>query len=378
MDNKKVGLIGDLHIGVRNGHNDMRLWIKEYLLNYALPFFKENNITDVFQVGDFYDVRRSLIGEDMWWMVDEFIPLLAEYEITWHQIGGNHTSIRKEELTVTWDDWLERESIAHGSRCVKAYTSPQDLQIGDTLFSVVPWVNKVNVDETIEYLKNTEGAVSLGHYELSNFMMGSTLAKHGTLDEGLLTKFDAVYSGHYHNESRRSNIKYLGTPYALNWGEEEDCTTRGLYTFDTLTQKLDFQPNPDNMSIFNVIEYNYEDIASHKLGKKWIDREWLEEELGLAGSVVKVEVVNRDNSKHYKDFLKAMKLVSCVNYNVNDLTKVVDVVEQRVTSEEFKLDSLQVLLNKIDSTEGENFRHTSIAEKLKMINKKCLDNSNVI
>lgn len=378
MQNKKVGLIGDLHIGTRNGNHSFRDFIKKYLLEYALPLFKEQGITTVIQLGDFYDIRRSLIGEDMYWLVTEFIPLLDEYGITWHQIQGNHSQIRKDESTVTWDDWLERESIAHGSCCVKSYTTPQDLQLGDTLLSIVPWINKQNMEDTLEHLSKTEATISLGHYELAGFMMGASLAKHGTIDEGLLSKFDAWYSGHYHNESSRGNGKYLGTPYALDWGEEEDCTTRGLYTLDCLTQKLDFIPNPEDKTIFKVLEYNYEDIASKKQGKKWLDKDFLNDTLHLRDKVVKIEVVNRGNSKHYKDFLVAMRLVDTINYNVLDLTKEVDTVEQTVTSERFKLDPLGILIKKIESTEGDDFDHDAIIDKLKVVDNICLERNNLI
>ena len=379
IKDRKVGIVGDLHLGVRNGSIPFAEFQQNYILE-MLDYYHSIGVTSIFQLGDYVDTRRSILGETVHWLVSVFIPKLAEYGITWYQIQGNHSQVRKDSniSTLTWDGWLERESISHGSCCVKSYTTPQDVTINETTFAIVPWVNPSSHDLTVDYLNRTEAEICLGHLELANFLMGSNLAKHGTLGEGLFSKFEATYAGHYHNESSRNSIKYLGTPYDLDWGNVEDCTTRGVYTLDTLTQKLDFIPNREDQTLFQLVEYNYEDIASHKLGKKWLDHEWLETELGLASSVIRVEVTDRSNSAHYKKFVETMRLVKCINYNFLDLTTEVDTVEQEVTKEAWQEDYLGILLNKIESIEGDNYRHDSIRDKLVEINKICTDKNNLL
>ena len=45
-----------------------------------------------------------------------------------------------------------------------------------------------------------------------------------------LSKYNQVYSGHFHTISESGNIKYIGTPYTLTAGDENDI--RGFYHMD--------------------------------------------------------------------------------------------------------------------------------------------------
>ena len=377
MDNVKTGIFGDCHIGVRNGSHAFRSFQKKYILKYMIPYYKGQGIKDLWGLGDLFDIRRSLLGLDMYWLVNELLPALEDAGITLHLIVGNHEIALRDSCEINYPKWLEREAVARGSHCVIAYDKPQEVEIGDTKFLAIPWVCNDNHDRVVEMITNTDATVCLGHLELEGFLLcKGSLSKHSTLDKGLLSKFDLVLSGHYHSSSRQGNIHYLGTPYSLTWGEWEEPAENGVYVFDTLTQKLEFIPNSEDQSMFCVIEYNYSEITSKKQGKKWLDKGFLENELNLKDKVIKIEVTDRDNSSHYKKFLTTMRLVDCVNFTTLDLTKEVETFEQDVTAERFKVNTLDVLLEKVDDTEGIN--HEGVAEKLKMIHTKCVEQSNLI
>lgn len=368
----ETGLLQDLHLGVRNGSAAFREFHMMYLLEYALPYFHSKGITTVLSGGDVMDSRRSLLALDRHWIVNKLIPKLKEFNITIFALCGNHDSGLKDSLEVNWINWLAAESDGY----IVEISKPQDLTVGDCTYAMIPWICKDNYEETLKYIENTDATIAIMHAELEGFSMGGSLCTHGTIDANLLSKFDQVLSSHFHCQSKRGNIEYLGTNFDLTWGDYEDCTIKGITTINNLTQHKTFLPNPEGMSIFKVLEYNHSDITSTKVGKKWLDKSYLEDTLHLKNKVVRIEVTDRSNSSHYKAFLNTLRLIDCVNFNVLDLTKEVETFEQDVTVEEFKLSTLEVLLDKVDLTEGIN--HDGVADKLKQVYSLCIDKSNLI
>ena len=377
-----LGVFGDCHLGMRNGSHQWREYSKGYILDYMIPLYKSRGVKSVFGLGDLFDVRRSLAGLDMHWLVNELLPALEDAGITWHLIVGNHEISLLDSCEVNWPKWLERESTARGSNCVIAYDKPQDVLIGDTTYLAIPWVCKDNYDDVVKVIETTEATVVLAHLEIEGFLMGGSLCKKSTIPKSLFDKFELILTGHFHTSSKQKTSKgefiYTGSPYPTNWGEFLEPAENGIYLHNTLTGQLEFIPNPPDRSMFEVLEYNYEEIASKKLGKKWLDKDYLNDVLCLRNKVVKINVTNRSNSKHYKDFLSVMRLVATVNYSTLDLTSQVETEEQKVTSTAFKLDPIGVILDKIESTEGEGFRHEAVSDKLLKVNKICLDKNNLI
>lgn len=373
--NKKIGLVADLHIGCRGGSHVWRSFIKHYLIDYMIPTFKENNITDIIQLGDLLDVRRSLYGLDRHWIVNEFIPTLKENSLTFHTLVGNHDCSLKDTTSHSnWNLWAEAES----GGCIKAYTSPQDAIISDVVVSICPWVSKENLEATITHVESSKAAINVGHWELESFLLSKgNIAKSSTFNANTLReKFPMVLSGHYHISSEQQGgdniIKYLGTPYCLDWGSFSDNTEHGLYTIDTTTKALEFIPNPLDKTMFCVVEYDYPLIAEQKLGKKWCDPSYLSNTLELRDKLVRVEVLDKSNSSHYKKFCEALRLVDCVNYSTVDLTDKVETSEQEINLKEFKTNTLEVLLDKVDNTEGIN--HETVLDKVEKVYNMCRKN----
>ena len=72
------------------------------------------------------------------------------------------------------------------------------------------------------------------------------------MDKNIFSKFDRVFSGHYHMKSKKDNVTYLGNPYQLYWNDY-GCK-RGFHVFDTDTLKTTFYRNP--FDTFHKIYYN--------------------------------------------------------------------------------------------------------------------------
>jgi len=75
---------------------------------------------------------------------------------------------------------------------------------------------------------------------------------HEGIDRGFLSKYEHVYSGHFHTPSTKGNITYLGTPYELTWSDHGD--KKGFYILDTDTKHIDFIENTHCM--FTKVYYD--------------------------------------------------------------------------------------------------------------------------
>lgn len=378
--NTKVGLLQDIHVGLRGGSSVFRDYIKSYLIDYALPYFHSMGITEVLQGGDLMDSRVRLLAKDRGWMVKELIPKLRELDLTLHCLCGNHDLGNKDDLELSWVDWIAAES----GGCIVSCNKPQDLTVGGTTFSMIPWVCKANYNEVLEYIENTDAEIAIMHAELAGFKMAkNSLCEKGTLDTELLSKYNKVYSSHFHQESRSGNIHYLGMNYHTDWGSVESDPVKGLYTLDTMTQELYFHENPKDMTLFLELEYNYPSIAASRKGKLWNDVEYLEENLHLKDKIIRILVTDRSNAKHYSSFIKALRSVECVNYTIIDTTQAIELESEEVDAKDFKVSPIEILLDKINSIEYQDYeddkeiRYEAIGNKLKSVYDKCKDETNL-
>lgn len=380
--NKRIGIVGDCHFGTRNGNPFFRKFAKDWLLTYLIPMYKKEGIVDLFELGDWFDQRRYTLALDLHWQINEMIPLLAENGMTLHMIVGNHSMALKADTEVNSTNALVNAAIAHGSCCVKAYNKPTELTFALTDILVLPWVCDKNYDETVEAIENSKATVVLHHPEFSGFVISAgKLAESGTMCTSLFEKFELSLQGHYHLPSEKTLgsgtlMKYVGVPFHQNTADADYPSENGVHIFDCVTQGLTFVPNPEGMSMFRTITYDYDQIESEGLVVEYLDKDWLNVTLGLRGSVVRVEVVDKSCSSHYKRFIAALRLVDCVNFTTTDLTSEVETVQQDVEEKEWKTSTLEVLVNKAESTEG--IHHDKVITMLKEAHQCCLDKSNLV
>jgi hypothetical protein len=105
---------------------------------------------------------------------------------------------------------------------------------------MVPWICDENREEILEYMKTTEARYCLGHFELNGFYFYKGMKSHGT-EPDFLRRYKRAWSGHFHTQSENKNVSYIGTPYTLTAGDENDI--RGFWIFDTETEESEFVPN---------------------------------------------------------------------------------------------------------------------------------------
>ena len=146
--------------------------------------------------------------------------------ITVHTIVGNHTAYYKNTNEINAVDLLLKEYDN-----VKVYSETTSILIDNLSILLVPWINSENEEKTLSMIKESRSPVCMGHLELHGFKVNDyVVMEHGSSIDPF-SKFEIVYSGHFHTRSNQDNIYYLGNPYEIYWNDCNDV--RGFHLFDT-------------------------------------------------------------------------------------------------------------------------------------------------
>jgi hypothetical protein len=246
--------------------------------------------------------------------------------VTVHTIVGNHTAYYKNTNDINAVDLLLREYPN-----VKVYSKPTDVTLGKTKVLFIPWINQENESQTHKLIERTTSKCAMGHLELNGFRAHRGHVMEDGMGVELFSKFERVYSGHYHTRSNDGKVFYLGNPYEIYWNDVND--TRGFHIFDTETLEVTPVNNPFQM--FHNIYYEdtpYQMVDTTKYEQK----------------IVKVIVRKKTDIKQFEKFID--KLYSS---NVAELKVVENFV--LVENEEFEAeeseDTISILNRYIQEAE---------------------------
>ena len=220
-----------------------------------------------------------------------FFDEMQNRGIEYHAVVGNHSTYFTNSNDVNSMDLLLQEY----NNFHIYVNEPKELTFGSTCVMMVPWIAKANADICHEAISNTKAQFLMGHFEIKGFeMMRGSVCDHG-LDKDIFSRFEGVYSGHFHHPSEYNNIKYLGAQYEMTWTDYDG--DRGFHVFDSETKDLIKIRNP--YRIFHKITYDDTDMTIEDIAN--LDVSMLE------NTYNKIIVKNRTN--HYLYDLFVNKLV---------------------------------------------------------------------
>ena len=243
----KILLITDQHFGVRNDNQSFINHYKKFYNEIVIPFIKVSKIDTVIALGDTFDKRRSINfmslneAKEMW-----FNPL-EEMGVTMHMLTGNHDIYYKNTLRIN----APRELLGEYGN-ITVHDSPTTVVFDGLPILLLPWLCDDNRDRSFDEITNSPANVCMGHLEANGFEAHPGHVMEGGMDASVFSKFDRVFSGHYHMKSTKGNVTYLGNPYQLYWNDY--ASKRGFHVFDTDTLKTTFYRNPFDM--FHKLHYN--------------------------------------------------------------------------------------------------------------------------
>ena len=252
----KIALINDTHFGARQDNPAINEFIYKFWEGTFFPYLKENNIKNILHLGDFVDRRKFINYVTLSHLRRRFMDVVRSEGIHMDVIVGNHDVPYKNTNEVNAVNELFREYAN-----INLFSDPTEIVYDGLEVALLPWINHGNIQESIDFIKNTSAQFLFGHLELAGFEMDRGNICHEGMDAGLFKKFEAVMTGHFHHKSTNGNIHYLGNQYELTSADYND--QRGFHVFDTETRELEFVPNPNQ--IFFKINYNEEDLTYQEI-----------------------------------------------------------------------------------------------------------------
>ena len=326
----KVLLITDQHFGVRNDNLHYVERYHKFYTEVVLPKIDEEGITEILNLGDTFDRRKSCnfasleAAKDMW-----FRPL-QERGIKQTVLLGNHDIYYKNTLRVNSPDLLLGEFDN-----IEIIYSPGERVIGGKLMMLIPWICEENKQACWEAINDTDAKYCMGHFELNGFdpIPGYTMT-HGD-DPSPFKKFKMVCSGHYHVKSSKSNIRYLGNPCQLYWNDYDQ--ERGFHILNN-NGSLTFHTNPFNT--FHKIYYN-DDLSLSPVDIK-----------RLEGMYVKVIVEEKKDQVKFDSIVRRLQAADLADLKIiEDMSYELDDVDDDVEIED-TLTILEQCVSDFENKEG--------------------------
>lgn len=295
----KIALIADTHWGVRNDNIAFLDNSKIFLDNVFFPYLKNNEIKTVVHLGDLVDRRKYTNTYSAFRLRTDFLEPLANGGYDVHMIVGNHDTYFKNTNSVN-----ALQELVASSYPFNIYdTVPTEVEFGDTTVLMIPWICEDNRKVSYDKINSTKAQIAMGHLEISGFeMYRGSIVSHGD-DRNNFSRFDLVFSGHYHHKSSDGAIFYLGSHGEFTWSDFDD--PKGFHIFDTETRSLTFIENPYKM--FKKIWYN--DADENFVNSK-IDY------TQYKNCIVKIIVQNKENFYWFDKFVDNVQNVNPIDLQI--------------------------------------------------------------
>ena len=320
-----VACITDSHYGAKKGSKHLHDYFELFYKNVFFPTLEEHEIKTVIHMGDVFDSRKSIDYQSLEWAKRVVFDPLKKYEV--HMLVGNHDCYFKDSNHVNSPELLLQDYSN-----IKTYSSPTNTKIGGIDITLIPWICSDNYDETLKVIQKSNAKIAMGHLELRGFYVNKHLVMddHG-MDSTIFSKFEKVFSGHYHTRSDNGKIFYLGNPYEMYWTDVNDI--RGFHIFDTET--LIHTPVNNPYKLFYNIYYDdtpYQTFDASKYSNK----------------IVKVIVRKKSKPKSFEKFIDNLYKIGVQDLKIVENFEIKENDDFVVEEEE---NTISVLNRYIDESE---------------------------
>lgn len=347
-----IALLTDLHWGARGDTQHTIEYYEKFYGDTFFPALQKHNIREVCILGDTFDRRKYTNHNTLFQAKRILFDPLAYMRIKVHILVGNHDAHFKNTNEVNTVKLVLGEYSN-----VKIYDNVSEPDIDGIPVFLVPWICEANHDDVMKYLSTTRARVCMGHLELSGFKMYRGMEAMEGTDPKIFSKFDMVYTGHYHTQSRKDNIWYIGNPYELTWNDYND--PRGFHIVDLMNPTVSkFIENPNRL----FERYEYDDSKSDPLA---VDMSV------FTDKYVKIVVTNKSDHYVFDRFIRNLYHANPADVKViEDFSEFTEgEVDDTINLE----DTESVLMNYIESIETvvdkdrvKNYMKTLYVEALSM------------
>ena len=323
----KIALINDTHFGARGDSQLFFDYFMKFFDDVFFPYIKENNITTIIHAGDLMDRRKFVNFNILNQVRTKFMDRINEQEIDLHCILGNHDVYYRNTNMINSIRELFNNDL-------NLYEKPEVVNFDGLDIAFLPWINKENEQESVDFIKNASAPILIGHLELRGYDVMRGVKFDGGMDANIFDRYEKVLSGHFHCRQESGNVYYMGTQYQITFADLNE--TKGFHVLDTETREIEFVENPYKM--FHTLRYNDNDDTFDIDG---VDCEHLKD------SYIKIFVESKKNPYTFDRFMDKL-----YDNGVAKITIVEDIVDSEWTKEEIvdlAQDTVTLINNEIDS-----------------------------
>lgn len=263
----KLAIISDTHAGIRNSSDIFANNSNQFYSDVFFPYLRREGIRRILHLGDVFDNRKFINFKSLHNYRKFFLSKLREYGIHMDVIPGNHDVYYKNTNELN----SLKELLGHYMNEVTIHMDPTVVEYDGFRMALLPWVCSDNYDRSMEFIGKCKADWLGGHLELTGFDVLKGVPAHSGMDPSLFSRFEQVVSGHYHTQSEKGNIKYLGTQMEFFWSDADD--PKYFHVLDTETRELTAVRNPH--TLFKRIYYDdsktdYSDYDVSGCDKKFV------------------------------------------------------------------------------------------------------------
>jgi DNA repair exonuclease SbcCD nuclease subunit len=231
---RKVNIVGDLHLGIKNNSVEWLDIQKDFLLNALMKsidqdFDQERDI--LILEGDIFHSRESINVRIQNEAFSIFRKLAEKFKRGIYIILGNHDVYYKDKTEVN-----SLKSLSYLADNIHIFEKPEVLTINDAhSFLMLPWIEDVSrLSSVVNDYRNLCHYI-VCHADIKGLRFNKwTQVEHG-LDVDALSTYRRVYGGHIHHRQTVKNVVYTGTPYQMDRGDAGNV--KGFYQLD-MTQSI--------------------------------------------------------------------------------------------------------------------------------------------
>ncbi len=338
----KIAIITDTHFGGRRGSKTFHEFWQKFYDNVFFPELEKRDIKYCIHMGDAFDNRKNVDYWSLNWAKENVYDKFKNLGVKVWQLVGNHDVYYKNTNKINSVD-----SLLCSYDNIVPISKPGEYDINGFKAFMLPWICEDNFIETESAIASTESKIAFGHLELHGFELYPGCVQQRGIDKEIISKFDTVFSGHYHTRSNDGQTFYLGNPYEMHWNDCGD--KRGFNILDTDDMTIEFVENPYH--IFEKIYYEDTPAAAFP-AHRYQDK------------IVKLIVRKKTNQLQYQKFVDRL-----LDSGVSDL-KIIENTEINDAEVEFdgeKVEDTLTLLNKYIEDSDFELKKDRVKELLKEV-----------
>ncbi len=317
----KIAIITDTHFGGRRGSKVFHNFFQKFYDDIFFPELEKRGIEYCIHMGDAFDNRKNIDYWSLDWAKEHVYDKFKNLGVKVWQLVGNHDVYYKNTNKINSID-----SLLLSYDNIVPISKPGEYDINGFKAFMLPWICEDNIDETKSGIETTDTKIAFGHLELHGFELYPGMTQQGGIDKEIISKFDTVFSGHYHTRSNDGQTFYLGNPYQMYWNDCGD--KRGFNILDTETMEIEFIENPYTM--FEKIYYDDTPAATFKAHL-------------YENKIVKLFVKKRSSQLEYDKFLDKLLKAGIIDLKVVENTEINDL---EVDLDGERVEDTLTLLNK--------------------------------